>query len=233
MKIYKIKMYIKKIPIIGNFISFIKNIKIKKEEKKKINALKYSGENAVNILFNIFEENKIDAFLNFGSLLGMVRDNKFMEYDDDIDYGIIVDKKFSWENIEKILEQNNIYKVRQFKYNNVITEQTYKYENLTIDLFACFPEKENLISYFYYRENVVIYNSKYEYSVASLKLYKFNNTKIIDIGNSKYKIPENAEEYLASIYSNDWKVPNPNWNHKNGPGWNDEKDFGYIEIYNR
>ena len=233
MNMYKLKMYIKKIPIIGNLIFYIKSIKEKKEENKKINALKYSGEGAVNKLFNIFEENKIETFLNFGSLLGIVRDKKFMEYDDDIDYGIIVDEKFSWEIIEKILEKNNIYKVRQFKYKNIITEQTYKYENLTIDLFACFPEKEKLISYFYYRERGVIYNSKYEYSVASLNLYKFNNTKIINFDNIKCRIPENAEKYLASIYSDDWKVPNPNWNHKNGPGWNDEEDFGYIEIYSK
>lgn len=230
---YKLKMYIKKLPIIGNFILFIKNIKLKREEKDKMKALKDSGVSAANKLFDIFEKNNIDAFLDFGSLLGIIRNKKFMEYDDDIDYGIIVNKDFSWENIEQVLEKNNIYKVRQFKYNNMITEQTYKYENLTVDLFACFPENENLISYFYYRENGIIYNSKYEYNVASLRLYKFEETEIINIDNLKCRIPKNAEKYLASIYSENWKIPDSNWNHKNGPAWNNEKDFGYIEIYNK
>ena len=42
-----------------------------------------------------------EIFLVFGSLLGIVRENAFMEYDNDLDFGVVINDAFSWEDLEK------------------------------------------------------------------------------------------------------------------------------------
>ena len=231
MKVYKIKMYIKKIPGIGNLIERVNKEKLKKENINRKESMKKTGAELVNYLTNIFEENNYDAFLNYGSLLGIIRDGKFIEHDCDIDFGIFADEKFDWNELENILKKYDVKKVKQFKFNNLITEQSYKYKDNTFDIFACYTEENNSASYLYYRKKGFIYNSPNEYSLMKSKPYKITKTKWIEVNGIKCKIPEDVEKYLESIYTKDWRIPNPNWVSIKGPSVNAMDDIGLVEFF--
>ena len=58
---------------------------------------------SVQELLQILENNGEQAFPEGGTLLGLYRDGKLMDYDKDADIGIIIDEKNSLQHIQKII----------------------------------------------------------------------------------------------------------------------------------
>ena len=61
-------------------------------------------------------ETNFQFFITYGTLLGIVRDNKFMQHDDDLDFGILEGDNFSWSEIDKIMNKYNITLLHEFIY---------------------------------------------------------------------------------------------------------------------
>ena len=75
-------------------------------------------------------------FITYGTLLGIVRDNKFMQHDDDLDFGILEGDNFSWSEIDKIMNKYNITLLHEFIYKDKVVERTYVTQsNISVDFF--------------------------------------------------------------------------------------------------
>ena len=73
-----------------------------------------------------------------------------------------------------------------------------------------------MIQYSYDKLDGVKYSSNSEYSVYLVTLPRVDKTKYIEADGVKVSVPYNAEEILASIYNDDWRIPNPNWKSNSG-----------------
>ena len=73
-----------------------------------------------------------------------------------------------------------------------------------------------MIQYSFDKLEDVQYSSDSEYSVYLVTLPRVDKTKYIEVDGVKVSVPDNAEEILASIYNEDWRVPNPNWKSNSG-----------------
>ena len=65
-------------------------------------------------------------------------------------------------------------------------------------------------------------------------MYKFPGITKRKITNRDIDIsvPVDAEKYLASIYREDWMIPNPNWISAEGPAWNElDNVIGHGEFF--
>lgn len=77
---------------------------------KKIESLRELQIIQINILkkfINFCEKNNLKYFLAYGSLLGCVREQKFIAWDDDIDVAM---PRYDYENLIKLMETNKIDK---------------------------------------------------------------------------------------------------------------------------
>lgn len=73
-----------------------------------------------------------------------------------------------------------------------------------------------MIQYTYNKLTGVKYSSYLDYSVFRLTLPRVDKIKQINIDGVNVSVPCNSEEISASVYNDDWRVPNPNWKSNSG-----------------
>lgn len=151
----------------------------------------------------ILDKNNTSFFLCYGTLLGQRRENKFIEYDHDIDIGII---RNNYDNSvkDKILESG------LFKFNKEFGNLKDCYEcsfihkatNTPIDIFIFYKIKDDL---YYSASHTGICNyTKYGYCKWGRHLRGF---KYINFMNESYRVPANTDEFLVESYGKDWNIP--------------------------
>lgn len=102
-----------------------KGFNFTKEMNININILQKTGYSILKELSDAFQERRIPAICAFGTLLGFVRNNCFIEYDDDIDFMILDNGEWSWDNIETLLDDCGYIKYRYYMFNGQCTGQSY------------------------------------------------------------------------------------------------------------
>ncbi len=152
----------------------------------------------------------IECFLAYGTLLGIVREGKFIGHDDDIDLGIIKNSNFSWAKVEDALNEVGMTKKHQFKSEGHITEQTYRYKNLSVDLFMFDSDDDKSYAYVYFQEQGREYE-KNQFSIRCPKVSKIERTKIYECPSGVFRVPENEELFLEEVYGKNWRIPDPNF----------------------
>ena len=148
------------------------------------------------------------AFVTYGSLLGLVREGKFIEHDDDIDVAIVVDSGFSWREVDSVMESIVGVKARRFGYDGVVTEQAYKCGDLDVDIFAMYPVGKCYRSFFYTYHGE---GGKPRFRAKYQDTPKHGILISKSFHGSEVLIPDNAEEFLACVYGEDWREPRPGY----------------------
>jgi len=186
---------------------------------------------AIEVLKNvtsILEEANIQYYLDFGTLLGAIRDNSFIPWDNDLDITILNEKDFI-----KIPEILNIIN-KQFGYS--VKTITYKESNLSRKnknkkvyykelgftdennfqiakvkkkkLFGLY--KVRLDIFFKYKKdgflNFVADGKKYKVEEKYLK----DGLTTITFYNHNFYIPKQYKEYLTAVYG-EWQKPDDSW----------------------
>ena len=150
---------------------------------------------------DILNEHKQPFFLTCGTLLGLVRENKFIDYDNDIDLGIFY-KDLNYD-LKDIILNSNKFKLKE-ELGNI--KNSYKISfihkilNVVVDIFIHYPIKNKY--YYcvsYYTKNKIQNTFKWKYPITKLKYTFFYD--------NKYLVPDNSTEYLEFAYGKDWKIP--------------------------
>ena len=175
----------------------------------------------VTILKNINIASKERNFLywmDFSSLLAIKRKNLFSEYS-DVDIGVIsnnhmesiflflseVKKKLDIKiNISHFNEESNMGKPGEISkiiiFNNVNTEDE---EPVCIDI------SRKIL----FRNKIYQAYSDGQYFVSDTHF--FDGHELVNIFNIEVPIPLSVDKYLASIYGDNWKNPDPAWQSSN------------------
>ena len=157
----------------------------------------------------ILDENNQEFFLAYGTLLGCVRNNDFIPYDNDIDIGIFYDN-FDINIINKIKESKLFRVASQCGDIENGFEITFIHtNNVPIDIFIYYKIKDN---YYYCTSfDEKIYFEKGNYCTVWGQCYKWGHTIkgliSFPFKSSHFLIPSNFEEYLEESYGKDWKIP--------------------------
>ena len=177
---------------------------------------KQTAVDLLKITTQILDEFNIDYFLISGTLLGYVRHNDFIPYDDDIDlivssdikkHLLVIFKKYNCKlsmistgNIIKLCFKDKICNLNHFKtWSNYLLNVNDSYCWPFIDLFI-YEKKEDKINFFGKDWNVD------EFFPCQKK--EFNNLLV--------SIPKNPDYFLTKNYGNDYMtiLKSSGWNHK-------------------
>ena len=182
-------------------------------KSEEVNIAKYLLEGVVDIL----EEKKCNYFLDAGTLLGAVRDKKFIPWDHDIDLGLIYTNQLEIDELIIALKKNFYIRALKFKDDPEIWKPG-KYRIIKaykkIGLFR--RDKLCLDIFIFYHSTLEATNKKvYKYGVWGRNAFYpeaiLKEFKSIEFYNRKYIAPKDTNAFLSFKYGKDWKTPKRKW----------------------
>ena len=183
-------------------------------DSKRSNLLKENFEEILNIVYSS-DLKDYNIWLDFGTLLGYYRENDFISHDLDMDFGVQVSKFEEFEVIEKHLINNDFNRTKEFYFNKNLVELSYSYKGLNVDFIIYNKENDRVSSdTIFFMTNALGNPTRYEVYHYEIP---FSGLKECDFKGMKVKIPENTQEYLRTLYGEDFETPNTNYNWKENP----------------
>jgi len=202
-----------------------RSFRVKKNREEAIRVLK--------IVIDVLDKHNIKYYLDFGTLIGAIRDKGLILWDDDIDISLLNQEDYKKiPDILKEIENNNnlrtyIYtfnstKQKREKRGNKVYSQNVSFANMQDFQIAKVRTSKFLI---FGRGNTCIdifFKYKFENNIYWMAYGKENSVPIeyvsyevidIDFCGLKCKIPKEYDKYLTYKYG-DWKTPKENWNHE-------------------
>jgi len=149
-------------------------------------------------VLNALEKHKIPYWLDGGILLGIYRDKKLIEGDSDLDIGIYVD---TIKNPKKKKQLINLLK--DLNWSLLLDQESrLKFKHNTSNTGFDFWIFNKANEFYWHRAWGVCFYFKLE-CLNTLTKFKCNDFN--------YFIPSNPETYLADLYGEQWRIPNPNF----------------------
>lgn len=187
-----LNIFMKKFPFISKTkIIFIKRRYFLLKNKKEL----------INKLDVINKKLNSSLVLEYGTLLGCIRDKAILLHDYDLDFGI--DRTLWNKDIRKICQREGLLLRHEFKINKEIVEESYIYKGIVIDFFYYTISGGEILTPVFRKENKewVLYNFKNDYKGLVLSIFE----------NESFNIPVNFDKHLISYYGPNYLIPDKNW----------------------
>ena len=190
-------------------------------QKHEVQFDSESEKKAVQFMHqNVSVMNKagIDFWIEGGTLLGALRDNKLIPWDHDLDFGMKYESEAQMKRLIRKLRRHFYVSVRSFPKTSKIW-QLGNYRVLKI-----FPRKNLLfkeelcLDLFVYYEGTLPGKDElvYKYVVWDRNAYHrkefFDTTDTIHFYGGEVPVPSNAEQFIEVKYGKDWRTPIKEWN---------------------
>lgn len=172
--------------------------------------LRKRGPGVLAKVVQVFRENGIFAYATSGTLLGLVRDGKFIASDDDLDFGFLADQRAA-RDVLKIFLDNGFAYMFGWKYKDELTVFKLSYNGVPIDFYAYLPYEDRRIAHSYYWDENENYPDTMANSLLGVRYPQITDVTFVDVYGVKVPVPANYDEVLKTNYGNGWKVPDPNW----------------------
>lgn len=163
----------------------------------------------------VFKENRISYTLIFGTLLGAIRERGFIKHDLDIDIAVWFDTDNKM--IERCLTESGFRLYRRIEVcgGEFGREETYFYNNVSIDLFYFYPydEKFKYTNVFVTFDNCKTWDDsmKKHGGLLPLKLILplSREVKYVPFETLYLPVADNAIEFIEARYGKSWRTPDP------------------------
>jgi LPS biosynthesis protein len=160
----------------------------------------------------------IDFWIEGGTLLGALRDQKLIPWDHDLDFGMKYESDAQMKRLILKLRRHFYVSVRSFPRTSKIwhlgnyrvlkifpRKNLFFKEDLCLDLFVYYegtlPGKDELV---------------YKYVVWDRNAYHrkefFDTTETINFYGGEVPVPAKAEQFIEVKYGKDWRTPKKEWN---------------------
>lgn len=221
-------IFIKKIPgsDLLKKIPFVMNLNASMREKYMDNRrekVQIHGYEIINIVYEIAQELGIPIWLDWGTLLGYVRESAIIEHDYDLDFAAWRMEKELYASFRKKMKDNGFSLVREFCRKDLIITETYEYKEILVDFDYYDGDSTYAWTYsFDTSDESIIKIIDGVQQIKGMDVFKFEVTDL-NIEETQYSngikcfVPEYAERRVAEEYGENWRTPikNHNWKELN------------------
>ena len=139
----------------------------------------------------------ITHWITYGSLLGLVRQNSLLAWDNDVD--IAIAPGVSLEAIRAALQTENLRPQKIKETDRQLISVSVCVGGITADLYVLSEQRGMLVDF----EG----NGGFVLTMSHPKGTVFEKK----FGNRIFPVPAETEAYLAHLYGPDWRIPARNW----------------------
>lgn len=175
--------------------------------KKRIRVMKSSSEKVIKDIHALLSSQNVVFFVDFGTLLGFVREGKPIDWDYDIDFGLCLSDKYTWNDLKTSMEAKGYALVHEHQYCGLVTEQTYFCEGINVDFFCHFGFDDYSEYYVYYRDKNKEYKDKTYMSARKSRTVFIDSSIEYKVNMGIVNVPNDYERYLEEVYGSDWRTP--------------------------
>ena len=208
-----IKQLLKKCKI----VIYVYRITVGRYKEHRLNkAFLTNGEEILIKIDSVFKKLDIEYWLEFGTLLGAVRENGFIGHDVDVDVGLFLNS-YS-DEIQLAFEKEGFVKTKRIEIEEgrYGLEESYEYKGVNIDLFyfSKVVDGENIYCHeFFPIEGKVWADTLDELGglIVAEDAFPYTGLSTIHFLNREFPIPEDPELHLSVHYGSDYMQSNPSW----------------------
>lgn len=207
----------------------------KKKRRESINAQKRaaiqeSGYDIIVLVQRLLRELGISSFVDFGTLLGLVREGRLLAHDMDIDIGVMLEDASDRERIRIAFERFGFTVWRQYIYQGKAVEESYCLKGIKVDLNYYRISETTSETWLFYQAPGRKYRNR-ERNVVKMTYSPITQTKTITVEEHEIDIPVNAEQLLEEKYGKDWRIPDVDWVYWQSPAATHLDEIGYYVVY--
>lgn len=180
--------------------------------------LKQYADDMLAIAVKIMDKEDVCYWIDFGTLLGAIRNHDFIAYDGDIDIAVLHTEAEKLVPALKACEDFDV--THEYWVNGKIAQISCEYHSLNMDFCFYYPEAKEPYNYCCYlcsfEESISknIKDNKYPVSVIQSSI-PYKGVKKYDFKGLIVNIPQNEVEYLVANYGENYMVPNKKWDYLN------------------
>jgi hypothetical protein len=184
-----------------------------KQYKANRNFIKSSDEVFSKLLLVMQDIDKL-WWIEYGTLLGAIREKDFLAHDVDIDIGML--HECYDDTIHKAFLKHGFRKKRAFLVDNgtFAREETYSYNGIDIDIFYFKIIDNKLIGYgFKAKDGLSPAHTIQKYGGLMVReiTFPYNGFEKYNFRGYQVNIPAETSKHLSAFYGK-WQEKNTNWN---------------------
>lgn len=164
-------------------------------------------------------EINIQFWPEFGTLLGIYRENDFIKHDFDFDFGAYVDDR---DIIIQMLVGNGFKLKHSYFCPEIpyVKEDSFTYKGVSVDVFYFHNDEQSAMTHVFVRNSI----DNIHRVVYRIKVFKFTPVvlKPINFKGMTINVPSDTSEHLIVSYGESFMIPDPGFKSIN---------FNYLDGY--
>lgn len=196
----------------------------------KQRLLRRFGYEALGRIHEALSSASIPYFVDYGTLLGLVRGQELIPHDADMDIALSPSQRTLYE-VCSALQQCGFVFNRAFEYNGKIVCLNMLYRGVPVDFFKYYTSSTTpgtMYCYSFYWDEKKTYHSDSENSARCANLPNVTGCVVRRIHGVDVCLPDNAEDILVAEYGRNWKIPDAKWQEEYAPNLNECDKNGYA-----
>lgn len=186
------------------------------QAENNMRRLQKFGYEALTKIFQISEKIEFPLWIDWGTLLGYVREGALILHDDDLDIGTYCMSLNMHECFVKEMEERGFKRIREFKDDNLLVAECFEYKGIFIDIDYYFKNGDFVSWYmFEISERTRISHMDAQERMLGMEVYRYDFSPII-ITRGEFRngtpcnIPVEAEQHVIEMYGSGWEKPEKN-----------------------
>lgn len=223
----KLRGFIKKARVLSAAYEFLNRLRISLRRK----AVNRHGLEVLSEIHSILSEDGIDFFVDFGTLLGLIREQRLIEHDLDLDIGVLRQGEQTPDRVRELLMSKGIKLKYEYLYQGRVAEQSYFSRSIKFDINYYDQDDNHSRCYLFYRSEE---EAPYEGDLMSVVCMTYDRLGGITqyrLGEYTFNIPVNAGRLLEQKYGLNWRTPDSKWVYWKAPSASRCEQPGIQKTY--